>query len=88
MTCVKTLVAGYMLCTTPYGQVIEPDYIGHVVLEGNPKQAAYVGALHQLSTTHKGLWHLTDAQLDQAFADYGPRRHLEIDWPKVNGYKP
>ena len=48
MTCVKTLVAGYMLCTTPYGQVIEPDYIGHVVLEGNPKQAAYVGALHQL----------------------------------------
>ena len=89
VTCVKALAAGYMLCTTPYGQVMEPDYRGHVILEGHPKQAAYVRAVHDLSVTHKGIWTMTDAELDLAMtAKFGPRRHLSIDWSKVKGSRP
>ena len=89
MSCVKTLVAGYLLCTTPYGQVIEPETRGAVRLEGHWSQAAYDTEVHFLARTHKGLWwNLTDEKIETAFADWGPRRHIPIDWSKVRGYQP
>lgn len=75
---------GLMLCQ-PGDQFIETYVAGDT-----PKRLMETTAfIKDTSTFHMNAWAgLTDAKLEEAFADWGPRRHLPIDWSKVKGYKP
>lgn len=89
MTCTAALTIGYIVCQTQWGQVIQvanPAEYAQPVLEGRP---APIKSVADASNLHKSLWaDLTDAKLETAFADWGPRRHIPIDWSKVKGGKP
>ena len=44
--------------------------------------------LSDASSAHRALWNnLTNEKIEEAFADWGPRRHIPIDWSKVRGVK-
>jgi len=75
---------GLMLCQ-PGDRFIETYVAGDTPRMLLETRITLMGA----SDHHKELWgSLTDAKLEAAFADWGPRRHIPIDWSKVKGYKP
>lgn len=78
------VITGMMICQ-PGDRIVE-TYVAGDKPKGMVISAAFLG---EASQSHQAAWaNLTDAKLEAAFADWGPRRHLPIDWSKVKGYKP
>jgi len=78
------VVAGLMICQ-PGNVITKFGVTGEDAIKVDPMAAA----LYDLSRDHAAIWgNLTDEKIEAAFADWGPRRHIPVDWSKVKGYQP